>query len=140
MNNPISNDIFDTRDLIEYEQYLKDELLSAFNDMFDEEEDDLERLKDSEQFTDEFSNELKEHEEIKEFCKELESYAPDFYHGETVIHEDYFNEYAEELVKDCGYISGDVPSWIVIDWEETADNVKQDYTSIDFNGSTYYIR
>ena len=57
-----------------------------------------------------------------------------------LIHEDDFEEYTEELCKDCGYISDDFPWWIKIDWEATADNVKMDYTSVDFEGESYLVR
>jgi hypothetical protein len=55
----------------------------------------------------------------------------------TLIPEDEFAEYTEDLCKDCGYISKDFPSWIEIDWEATADNVRGDYNEIEFEGTTY---
>lgn len=36
--------------------------------------------------------------------------------------------------------SEDFPSWIEIDWEKTAANVQQDYSSLDWDGVTYYYR
>lgn len=58
----------------------------------------------------------------------------------TIIRDSYFEEYTEELITDCGYIARDFPSWIVIDWEKTAENVRQDYTSAEFDGVTYWAR
>lgn len=58
----------------------------------------------------------------------------------TLIHESYFVEYTEELCKDIGYISDDFPWWIAIDWNATAENVKQDYTAIDFDSEEYWTR
>ena len=41
-------------------------------------------------------------------------------------------EFAEQLCKDCGYITGDLPSWIEIDWEATWDRaLSYDYIEID---------
>jgi rubrerythrin len=57
-----------------------------------------------------------------------------------LIHEDDFTDYTEDLCKDCGYISDDFPSWIEIDWDATADNVRMDYTSVDFDGESYLVR
>ena len=57
-----------------------------------------------------------------------------------LIAEDDFEEYVEELVTDCGYISKDLPSWIEIDWKATANNVRQDYSEVDFRGTTYLYR
>ena len=40
-------------------------------------------------------------------------------------------EFAEQLVGDCGYINGDLPYWIEVDWEKTWDNLSYDYTEIN---------
>lgn len=74
-----------------------------------------------------------------EFAEEGES-LPDWEYGETLIHEDYFEVYVEELVRDLGYLPDEVPGWISIDWSETADNMRVDYTSFEFRGATYYAR
>lgn len=58
----------------------------------------------------------------------------------TLIRDSYFEDHARELVEDCGYISKDMPSWIEIDWKATARNVRMDYTSIEFEGVTYWTR
>ena len=65
---------------------------------------------------------------------------PDWDYGATLIPESDWEEYVEDLVKDCGYISNDVPWWIVIDWAATADNVAADYSTVDYDGDTYYYR
>jgi hypothetical protein len=57
-----------------------------------------------------------------------------------LVNDSHFAEYAEELCKDCGYISSDFPSWIEIDWEATADNLKPDYASADLGGKTFWYR
>ena len=65
---------------------------------------------------------------------------PDWNYGATLIPESDWEEYVVALVKDCGYISNDVPWWIVIDWAATADNVAADYSTVDYDGDTYYYR
>lgn len=60
--------------------------------------------------------------------------------GVTLIHEDYFEAYVEELVTDCGYLSTDLPDFIKIDWAETADNIRVDYSSVTLNGNDYWVR
>ena len=72
--------------------------------------------------------------------------SPDWSYGETLIHEDYFTEYIEELINDCyelpkEFNSGDWP-WrhMTIDYEAAADEAKQDYIEVNFDGATYYIR
>ena len=63
---------------------------------------------------------------------------PEWDDGATLIPESDWEEYVEDLLKDCGYISNDVPWWIVIDWAATADNVAADYSTVDYDGDTYY--
>jgi len=65
---------------------------------------------------------------------------PDWNYGATLISADKWEEYVEDLVKDCGYISNDMPWWIVIDWSATADNVADDYSTVYYDGDTYYYR
>ena len=37
-------------------------------------------------------------------------------------------KFAEDTVTDGGYIQGDLPYWIAIDWEETWENLSYDYS------------
>lgn len=60
--------------------------------------------------------------------------------NEVMIHESYFTDYCQELVSDIGDLPREIPSYIEIDWEATAENLKADYTEIDFDGETYYMR
>ena len=85
-----------------------------------------------------------EHEELAKLlalAKQGEDYAPDWSYGETMISDTYFETYAEELARDIGAIDRDA-AWPVrhIDWEAAANELKQNYTSIDFDGETYWIR
>lgn len=77
---------------------------------------------------------------LREFRAELEGYC-DWRHGETLIHEDFFEHYAEELATDIGAVSSD-HNWPLqhIDWKAAAEDLKQDYTNADMDGSTYYAR
>ena len=58
----------------------------------------------------------------------------------TFIHEDYFTQAMEELCEDIGYLPEGAPDWLVIDWDATADNLRADYTDVEFRGSTYWAR
>ena len=71
---------------------------------------------------------------------EAKDYSPDWAYGATLIRDTYFTDYAEEMTKDCEGLPRDIPSYIVIDWEATAENIKVDYTSVDFDGVTYWVR
>ena len=62
---------------------------------------------------------------------------------DTLVHKDYFREYAEELAMDIGAIDRrqrDQWPYTCIDWEQAADELKQDYSVIDIRGGTYYYR
>jgi hypothetical protein len=93
--------------------------------------DDQEGLEDEDQA---------ELEILERLSKQGQDYADDWDHGVTLIRDSYFATYARELIEE----SGDVPKnlhWsIVIDWESTAENYRSDYTPLDFDGVTYWVR
>ena len=65
---------------------------------------------------------------------EAEDYAADWQYGETLIRDSYFEDYARELADDIGAVTGS------IDWERAARELRMDYTAVDFDGVTYWIR
>ena len=71
---------------------------------------------------------------------ECDGYVSDWTYGETFIHEGYFTAHCVEMLSDVGYLPADMPSWIIINGDATADNMKEDYTAFEFMGSTYYAR
>ena len=134
-------DNLDSRDLIDRKEELESERDSFTVTVKSSQGqvDEGEEVQDPEQWAIENPDDAEELAELVEVCEEGEGYS-DWIHGETLIHEDNFADYVEESCRDCGYLSKDIPSWIVIDWEATAENVKADYTTIDYKGETYYIR
>jgi hypothetical protein len=51
----------------------------------------------------------------------------------TLIRDSYFTEAMQELCEDIGDMPRDgFPSYMVIDWEATARNLRMDYTSCEF--------
>lgn len=59
----------------------------------------------------------------------------------TLIRDTYFEDYARELAEDIGAIKDDA-SWpyTCIDWERAARELQMDYTAIEFDGVTYWVR
>lgn len=59
----------------------------------------------------------------------------------VMIPDDDFEEYAQELAEDIGAVQKDV-AWPAchIDWEEAADALKQDYTSVTVDDTLYWFR
>jgi hypothetical protein len=136
--------MIDTRDLItereDHKQAILDSFLEEFphyEDMTDTFEDIRFEEEEIESWKEEWMDELNAIREIDILEDEVGS---EFSYGATLIEEDEFEEYCEEFVTDCGYISRDFPMWIEIDWEATASNMKQDYSEVDFRGSTYLFR
>lgn len=57
----------------------------------------------------------------------------------TLIRESYFTDYARDLVLDCYDLKG-LPTFVHIDWEATAREVKVDYSEVEIDGVTYFYR
>jgi len=78
--------------------------------------------------------------ELKEL-EELESEISEFMHGETMIPVDDFEDYARDFADDIGATSQD-HSWpfTCIDWEQAARELAMDYTEIEYQGESYYVR
>lgn len=90
-----------------------------------------------------FFNSEEEKEELaslEALASEGEDATSDWKHGATLIVDHYFQNYAEEFVKDIGDMPSKIPSYIVVDWAATAENIQQDYTAVDFDGETYWVR
>jgi hypothetical protein len=78
---------------------------------------------------------------LSEFEEEYGPQIADYQHGETLIEDSYFEEYAEEMAYDIGAISREA-GWPAnhIDWEAAAEELKQDYTEVELFGNTYWAR
>lgn len=88
---------------------------------------------------------------LKAFADEA-SEVSDWEYGETFIRDDYFQDYAEELARDCApskeiadLLDGSHDlGWpftsMTIDWEQAARELRYDYTGYDFDGVTYWAR
>lgn len=136
MNTPreISNsdDIIDVRDVIARVEHLEPIREPGAQDLGDDNDTDQDSL-------------FAELKTLESLLGDLKSYGGDEqwrgdWYPVTLVRDSHFTEYAEELVKDCGYINGDLPTWIAIDWEETAKNVRVDYSSVELDGITYWHR
>jgi hypothetical protein len=74
--------------------------------------------------------------------EEEASGSPDWIHGEALIRDSYFQDYAEQLADDLGAIDPKAANnWPTchIDWEEAADALKADYMEVAFDGVAYWI-
>lgn len=134
----------DTRDLSETREELKQAILDSFLGNFPHYEDITDTFEDIrfeeeeiESWKEDWYTELEVIEAINEVENEV---GNEWEYGVALIEEDDFEDFVEQDLEDCGYISKDLPSWIIIDWEATANNVKQDYSEVDYQGRTYLFR
>ncbi len=119
MSISLSDDIIDSRDIIAR----IDELESY----------EPEELPDVEEWDDELAD-------WKALAAEFEGYG-DWEHGETIIADDYFQKYAEQLADDIG-ACGPQAAWPNnhIDWEAAANELKHDYMSAEVGGQLFFMR
>ena len=147
-----ADDVIDSRDVIERLEALKEErdaLTIAIDEakeaLDDEEGDGKDAMRDdyyaAVDALKEWDHDNKEElDALQALNDDAEGYADDWQYGATLVRDTYFTEYCQELLADIGDIPKDLPSYIVIDWDATAENLKADYTEVDFNGTTYLVR
>lgn len=129
-------DVIDSRDVFEKVDELESEIGGLKEDSSYLE--DLYNPGTLESEIDELEEELKP---IKAFADELKEASTESQDGETVVRGSFFETYAQELADDLG-LTTDSDTWPLyhIDWDAAADSLKQDYTEVDFDGVTYFIR
>lgn len=78
---------------------------------------------------------------LEALAADAEGYCDDWKYGASLIRDSYFCEYAQELADEMGALKG-ATEWplLHIDWDAAAEELKQDYTSVEFDGVTYWIR
>lgn len=127
-----SSDIIDVRDIIARVEWLEDEL------------DGIEESTDGEPH--ERQEEIDELKSLASLLHDLKGYGGDEqWRGDwypiTLIQDSHFEDYARELAEDIGAIPNDA-HWpcTCIDWEKAADELRQDYGAVDFDGTEYWYR
>ena len=80
-----------------------------------------------------------------DFKTECESHSTEFQYGETIIACHYFEDYCEELARDCGYLpqlerNTHNPINNFIDWSNWAEHLKADYAEVSCDGNNFLIR
>ena len=135
------DDVIDSRDVIARIEDLEDELRDL-EDAADDAADDSARAAEitAEIHAWRTGEDGQELAALQALAAEAADYADDWRHGATLISLEYWPTYAQELVEDVGDLPRNIPSYIVIDWEATAGNLKVDYTEVDFDGVTYLVR
>ena len=94
----------------------------------------------NEEEEEESSPEQEELEILLAFKEEVEQCNSEWDDGCALIRETYFKEFCQQELEDLGMIPKDLESFIVIDWEATAENMEQDYSEVSFDSVAYYVR
>ena len=131
-----TDDILDSRDIIDRLDELQDEIEALEENI---EEGDYQYESDEIEDQEELADLEDERKILQDFADECKDYCPDWDYGASLINENYFEDYARDFVEDC-YGLGDMPDFVEIDWSQTADNIRIDYTEIQFEDETYLIR
>lgn len=78
---------------------------------------------------------------LKALASKASDYAADWNYGEALIRDSYFKDYAMELAEDLGAINHNA-HWpnCCIDWDKAARELQYDYSAVEFDGVTYWIR
>ena len=126
------DDVIDSRDVIARIEELTDER-DAYNDPDNEDA--------PQNWSEDNPDDAEELIALVALAEEASGYAADWKHGETLIRDSYFKDYAMELAEDIGAIDRDA-KWphICIDWDQAARELQQDYSAVDFDGVTYWVR
>ena len=135
----IGGDIFTSVDAIKrLEIYRADCILigipESLVDTFDKDEnwpDGLSELLEDSSVIDEYLA-------LRAFCADGAANIEDWYFGANLIADCYFTEYVEDMISAIGDLPMEIPSYLVIDWEETARRLKGDYVKLTYNGVTYW--
>lgn len=147
MTDTISNtdDIIDSRDIIARIEDLRGEFDSWLETIENETLRESLTVEDwaegNEEAKHEGCEEGRELVTLEAFAEQAEGYASSWRYGETLIRDDHFEDYARQLAEDIGAINSDA-SWPnnCIDWERAANELQVDYTSVYFDGVTYWVR
>ena len=138
----ISNaqDIMDSRDVIARREELEIERQDLLDDIevAEDESDKDDANRELSLWDEDYKEEL---DALIALCEEGEGATSEWPYGATLIRDDYFVEYAQQFAEDIGAINREA-SWPndCIDWEKAAEMLQMDYTSIDFDGVTYWVR
>ena len=121
-----TNEMIDVRDMIERFEELESEMPDADDEAAMSAWDDLAEYLSIKATLDELSGNGGD-----------EQFRGDWY-PVTLIRDDYFPKYMDEMLEDCGDLPKDLPCYLSITVDY--DALQQDYTSVEINGETYWYR
>ncbi len=141
-----TDDLIDVRDIIARVEELEEERgdLQSATDDCDSAEQEREAIAALDAWNE--SDEAAELATLSELLSDLagcggdEQWRGDWY-PVTLVRDSHFTEYAQELADDIGAMDT-AATWphTCIDWEWAARELQMDYSSVEFDGVTYWYR
>jgi hypothetical protein len=143
-----SQDVIDSRDIISRIEELeeeKEEFIVNESSIPEEKSPSWGEVAESQGDEESKWDETEEGEELKALLavqEEAEGYCPDWKYGASLIRESFFTQYCKDLTKEIGGLPKEIPGYIEnnINWDGVAEDLQADYTSVDFDGVTYWVR
>jgi hypothetical protein len=80
---------------------------------------------------------VEELHDLRQLREEAQSYGG--WPNCTLINEDNWVEYAQQYADDLGGVTDEWPPRH-IDWDAAAEALREDYTEVQFSGSSFYVR
>ena len=86
-------------------------------------------------------DEFEDIEAFEELYEEVERATGGYPQNATIVAEDHWEDYVQQLMSDLGYVNSDTDSVLVINWEATANGVANDWSHVTLeSGESFYIR
>lgn len=127
MGNEVVNNrvpYLDTRDIVARIDHLVNEIAEL--DLMDGDHD-----------SDYLQEEL---ESLQNLMSEVENVTTEWRYGVTLIRDDEFRDYAEDFATDVMGLREQGWPLNHIDWAAAANELKQDYSEVDYDGVSYWVR
>lgn len=138
-----NEDVLDSRDLVERQQEIEEELTpedAEFYETFSSPDDFAEHIRNHPDGDDDLAA---EYMTLYDFNEEGQSTfgAAEWDLGVTLVNDSHFEDYARQLADDVGAVrhAGFWPNQF-IDWSAAAEALQVDYTSIEYDGTTFWGR
>lgn len=114
--------------------------ISNSDDVIDS-RDVIARIEELESLGDERDDELNDELQALQSLSDEANSADDWKYGATLIRDSYFKEYAQELAEELDLIKSNAYwPYNCIDWDQAAKDLQVDYSSVEFDGVTYWVR
>lgn len=128
------------QDFANWKENLSPEQISKIKDEYEIPDD--EEIPDEElgwAWEDEVGSDALELKSLTELREQFDSRT--WEDGITLVKDSYFEEFAEDEADQLGLVEN-INQWPYncIDWSRAADQLRMDYSSVDFDGETYWYR